>query len=76
METNELILNSQIRTEVLTLFNRARTRRQILFAFDSLLESGLEAGINYFIKMLELSNQDSDLLEIVHRKYSQYKNNN
>lgn len=77
METTiQQLLDSQLRTEVLELFSKARTKRQLLFAFDSLLESDLKTGIEYFIQMMRRTHQnDDDLIQAIEEKYSVYKRN-
>ena len=74
--TIQQLLDSQLRTEVLELFSKARTKRQLIFAFDSLLETDLKAGIEYFIQMMRRTHQsDDELILEIEKKYSAYKNN-
>lgn len=68
------ILDSQLRSEVLALFSKARTKRQLLFAFDSLVVNELTTGVEYFVQMMRRTHQtDDELVQEIEQKYSAYK---
>ena len=72
--TIQQLLDSQVRSEVLELFSKARTKRQLLFAFDSLLEADLKAGVEYFRQMIRRSHQvDDELIQAIEKRYSDYQ---
>lgn len=78
METTiQQLLDSSLRSEILELFGKARTKRQLIFAFDSLLEADLKNGIEYFVQMMRRTHQsDDELIQTIEEKYSAYRKRN
>lgn len=79
METTqfEKIFDSQLRTEIFSLFSRPRSKRQIIFVFENLLNEGSINAAEFFLGWLERSvNIEDDIIESLRYKFLQHKKNN
>lgn len=73
----EKVLDSQLRTEIFSLFSKPRSKKQIIFVFENLLNEGSINAAEFFLGWMERSvNIDDDILESLKHKYLQYKKNN
>lgn len=68
MDINNRVLSSVIRSEILTLLSKQRTRTQLLFHFNYLLTSGELEGAKYFYEMLKRVHTDQDLVQEIEHK--------
>jgi len=73
----EKVLDSQLRTEIFSLFSKPRSKKQIIFAFENLLNEGSINAAEFFLGWIERSiNIDADIVESLRHKFLQYKKNN
>lgn len=71
------VLDSVLRTEILELFSKPRSKKQIIFVFENLLNTGSINAAEFFLGWVERSvNIDADIIESLRYKFLQYKKNN
>lgn len=73
----EKIFHSQLRSEIFNLFSKPRSKKQIIFVFENLLNEGSINAAEFFLGWMERSvNIDSDIIESLRYKFLQHKKNN
>lgn len=73
----EKVLDSQLRTEIFSLFSKPRSKKQIIFVFENLLNTGEINAAEFFLGWVERSiNIDADIIESLRYKFLQHKKNN